>query len=85
MTTKERYHQYIDEARIHAPFTIERVIDLKQLLVEPIPHYCQVCHNKRLRYICQVTDTTGTTWYIGRDCWTELYNRQFEDHPHGDT
>ena len=85
MTTKERYQQHIDAAYQFAPFKLLAVIDLKDSHNRFDFPYCQVCGNKRIRYLCNCTDKKGVIWYIGRDCYTELYNRQLENQHHGNT
>ena len=79
MKAKERYQQYLDTAYQFAPFKLLGVIDTKDPIHCDKPHSCQVCGNKRLRYLCQCRDKTGVVWYIGSECWTELFNRQFTE------
>lgn len=79
MTTKERYQESLDEAYQHAPFRLVEVIDIKHFQGIDIPHSCQVCANRRLRYLCKCIDKYGLTWYIGRDCHTHLEERYEEE------
>ena len=79
MTLKERYQQRLDQAYQSAPFTLVRVIDTKDEKEHGIIKMCAACGNRRIRYLCECTDKLGKRWQMGRDCWTELYNRQFEE------
>lgn len=85
MKSKDRYQQCLDIVFALGPFTLKAVLDLKQSQPATTPHYCEACGNKRIRYLCQVTDRQGEICYFGRDCWTKLYNRQFREKPHGST
>ena len=85
MKSKERYQQYLDAAYQFAPFTLVAVIDLKDPKYLGATRLCDVCGQKRIRYLCQCTDRRGITWNIGRVCHTEIYNRQFREHLHGNT
>ena len=79
MKLKEHYQQYLDTAYQFAPFILLSVIDIKHPQNIGIPSRCDVCGNKRLRFLCQCHDKRRVIWYIGRDCYTELTNRQFRE------
>ena len=83
MTNKELYQRKLDLAYRHAPFRLVEVIDVKHSDMPPGFNYCQVCGNRRLRYLCKCIDKYGLTWYIGRDCHTKLEERYEEEHRHG--
>lgn len=79
MTIKEHYQELLDSAYRFAPFRLTAVIDTKDPANAKILSMCGVCYNRRLRYLCKCSDKNGRIWYIGRDCYTELYNRQLEE------
>ena len=85
MTNKERYQKLLDDAYQFAPFTLLDVIDIKDPKYLSISRSCDVCGNRRIRYMCQSQDRSERIWNIGRNCWTEIYNRQFREHLHGNT
>ena len=80
MTTREKYQAYLDAAYLFAPFRVVHTHDLKHFQGLDVPHACQVCSNRRLRYICECVDKDGKTWYIGMDCHTHLEERYEEEH-----
>lgn len=79
MTIKEKYQRCLDLAYKHAPFRVREIIDLHQHQALYVPHACQVCANRRLRYLCKCIDKYGLTWYIGSNCHTKLEERYEEE------
>lgn len=79
MTPKRNYKDLLDAAYAFAPFRLINIIDINDPPHPSILFQCQVCGNKSLRFLRQVTDKMGTTWLIGSECWLELDNRQFRD------
>lgn len=59
----------------HKPFkTPYRSIDAKEG-----GHTCQICGNRRLRYLCIVSNQKDEEWEIGRDCHTHLEELIWKD------
>ena len=79
MTTREKYQAYLDKAYPSAPFRVVIVHDLDHVDPTFWPKFCEVCGNRRLRYLCACTDKDGKVWLIGRDCHTKLEERYEAD------
>jgi len=80
MTTREKYQAYLDTAYRFAPFRVVHTHDLKHVTPTFPYRHCEVCSNRRLRYICECKDKDGKTWYIGMDCHTHLEERYEDEH-----
>ena len=75
MTTREKYQACLDKAYPYAPFRVVMVHDLHHVDPTFSPRHCEVCGNRRLRYLCECRAKDGRIWYIGRDCHTKLQER----------
>lgn len=68
------YQNELDDFYRFSPF---RLVDVVKK--EEGGGVCELCRNRRLKSLCVVVDRMGRSWHIGRECWSNIEERQFTD------
>jgi hypothetical protein len=67
------YQTVLDRFYDYKPF---RLVDVERV---KDGQSCECCGNRHLKALCIIRNPEGRFWRIGRECWSNIEQRQFQE------